>query len=82
MNGQFVPEASNRARESLVLSHYCPAQKTCTADIYYVDTGRPKEDLGLWRLDEKKGLQSADWLDGTTEIPLHVEWQAQFSGLD
>ncbi len=71
MNGQFVPEASNRAKETLVVSHYCPAQKTCTADIYYVDTGRPKEDLGLWRW-MKKGIQSAGWLDGNTEIPLHV----------
>jgi hypothetical protein len=46
-----------------------------------VDTGRPKEDLGLWRLDEKKGLQAADWLNGTSEVPLNTEWQAQFSGL-
>ena len=81
MNGQFVPEASNRAREAILRSQYCADQKTCTADIYYVDTGRPKEDLGLWRLDEKKGLQAADWLDGASEIPLNAEWQAQFSGL-
>jgi hypothetical protein len=81
MNGQFVPEATNRAKEAILRSQYCANQKTCTADIYYVDTGRPKEDLGLWRLDEKKGLQAADWLDGTSESPLNTEWQAQFSGL-
>jgi hypothetical protein len=80
MNGQFVPEASNRAKEAILRSQYCANQKTCTADIYYVDTGRPKEDLGLWRLDEKKGLQAADWLDGTSESPLNTEWQAQFAG--
>ena len=81
MNGHFVPEASNRAREAILRGQYCANQKTCTADIYYVDTGRPKEDLGLWRLDEKKGLQAADWLNGTSEVPLNTEWQAQFSGL-
>ena len=56
VNGRFVSEASNRSRETILNASYC-AGKTCMADIYYVDTGRPKEDFGLWRLDEKN-LQS------------------------
>lgn len=82
MNGQFVSEASNRSRETILRAQYCASHETCTADIYYVDTGRPKEDLGLWRLDEDKGLQAADWLDGNSEVPLNAEWRAQFSALD
>jgi hypothetical protein len=35
----------------------------------------------LWRLDETKGLQAADWLDSMSETPLNTGWQAQFSGL-
>jgi len=81
LSGQFVPEASNRAREVFTGSRYCAAQKTCVLDIYYVDTGRPKEDLGLWRLDEKKGLQSADWLNGTSQTPVETEWRVEFAGL-
>ncbi len=81
MNGQFVPEASNQAKETMVPARYCANQKTRTLDIYYVDTGRPKEDLGLWRLDELKGLQSVAWLDGTSEIPVEAQWKFDFSGL-
>ena len=80
-DGTFSPEASNRATEALVPAP-CAAGKTCAIDIYYVDTGRPKEDLGLWRLDESKGLASASWIDGTSERPVQAEWQIQFSGLD
>jgi hypothetical protein len=82
IDGQFISEASNRAREAFLRPYYCAVQKPCTADIYYVDTGRPKEDLGLWRLDERKGLASADWIEGSTETPLHAEWQLEFAGLD
>jgi hypothetical protein len=81
IDGQFVPEASTRAKETILGSHYCAAEKSCVVDMYYVDTGRPKEDLGLWRLDEQKGLQSADWLDGNAETPLNAAWEAQFAGL-
>ncbi|MGC1651058.1 MAG: hypothetical protein WA741_34965, partial [Candidatus Sulfotelmatobacter sp.] len=49
---------------------------------YYVDTGRPKEDLGLWRLDERKGLASVAWLNGAEQTPVHAEWQVEFAGLD
>ena len=64
LNGQFVPEASNRARDAMAGSQYCAASQTCTADIYYADTARPKEDLGLWRMDEEKGLRAVEWLHG------------------
>jgi hypothetical protein len=81
LNGRFVPEASNRATEALVASP-CLAHSNCDVDIYYVDTGRPKEDLGLWRLDEKKGLASVDWLNGAEPIAVQAEWQVEFAGLD
>jgi hypothetical protein len=81
INGEFVPEASNRVTEALLLAP-CVSQSICNADIYYVDTGRPKEDLGLWRLDEKKGLASVDWSNGTERIPVQTEWQVEFAGLD
>ena len=80
VNGQFVSEASNRAPDALLLVP-CPLESACSLDIYYVDTGRPKEDLGLWRLDEKKGLASADWLDGTKRSPVRTEWQIEFASL-
>jgi hypothetical protein len=81
VNGKFAAEASNRAPRSLLLTP-CEAGRNCTIDIYYVDTGRPKEDLGLWRLDEKKGLASAAWLNGQNETPIQAEWQIEFAGLD
>ena len=81
VNGSFSAEASNRAPESLLLKP-CAMDRSCTLDIYYVDTGRPKEDLGLWRLDEKKGLASAAWLNGQDETPVQTEWQIEFAGLD
>lgn len=81
VNGKFAPEASNRTTESLLLKP-CAMDRNCTLDIYYVDTGRPKEDLGLWRLDEKKGLASAAWLNGQDGIPIQTEWQIEFAGLD
>ena len=81
IGGQFVPEASNRAEEVVLRSKYCARQKLCALDIYYVDTGRPKEDLGLWRLDEKKGLQSAVWVDGSSEVPVETDWHASFADL-
>ena len=64
LNGKFVAEASNRARDAMAASEYCPASQACNADIYYVDTARPKEDLGLWRMDEEKGLRAVEWLHG------------------
>jgi len=81
INGKFIPEASSRATEALLLAP-CPLQSTCNADIFYVDTGRPKEDLGLWRLDEKKGLASAEWLNGAQPVPVNAQWQVEFAGLD
>jgi hypothetical protein len=81
INGKFVPEASNRATEALLLAP-CAPQTTCNVDLYYVDTGRPKEDLGLWRLDEKKGLAAVDWSNGAEQIPIHAEWQVEFAALD
>ena len=81
VNGKFAAEASNRAPESL-LRKPCATGRNCTIDIYYVDTGRPKEDLGLWRLDEKKGLASAAWLDGQDETPVRTEWRLAFAGID
>lgn len=81
VNGKFAAEASNRAQESLLLNP-CAGSRSCVVDIYYVDTGRPKEDLGLWRLDEKKGLASAAWLDGENETPLQSEWQVEFAALN
>jgi hypothetical protein len=81
INGEFSPEASNRAPEALVPAA-CSSGKSCSLDIYYVDTGRPKEDLGLWRLDESKGLASVSWLEGTNQLPIQAEWQIQFSGLN
>lgn len=80
-NGQFAPEASNRATEGF-LRNPCAKQTTCVLDIYYVDTGRPKEDLGLWRLDEKKGLASLSWLNGSEQIPIETKWQIEFAGID
>jgi hypothetical protein len=47
-----------------------------------VGTGRPKEDLGLWRLDEKKGLASVGWSNGAEQIPARAEWQVEFADLD
>jgi hypothetical protein len=82
LNGKFVHEASNRARDAMAGSEYCAASQTCTADIYYVDTARPKEDLGLWRMDEEKGLRSVEWLNGNTGDPLSAEWKIAFSPLD
>ena len=82
LNGKFVPEASNPAMEAMAGSQYCGANETCTADIYYVDTARPKEDLGLWRMDEEKGLRAVEWLNGNTGEPLSAEWKIQFSPLD
>ena len=64
LNGKFVAEASNRARDAMAGSKYCPASQACGVDIYYVDTARPKEDLGLWRMDEEKGLRAVEWLTG------------------
>ena len=80
-NGEFSPQASNRSTDALIPAP-CAAGKTCSLDIYYVDTGRPKEDLGLWRLDESKGLASSSWLDGARELPVPAEWQVQFSGVE
>ncbi|HLV86253.1 MAG TPA: beta-galactosidase [Candidatus Sulfotelmatobacter sp.] len=80
VNGKFIPEASNRSIEDVVLTP-CTGQTSCNLDIYYVDTGRPKEDLGLWRLDEKKGLSSVDWLKGTQAEPVQAEWNVDFAGL-
>jgi hypothetical protein len=82
LNGKFVAEASNRARDAMAGSEYCPASQACNADIYYVDTARPKEDLGLWRMDEEKGLRAVEWLTGKTSEPLTAEWRIQFSSLD
>jgi hypothetical protein len=82
LNGKFVAEASNRARDAMAGSEYCPASQACTADIYYVDTARPKEDLGLWRMDEDKGLRAVEWLMGNKSEPLNAEWKIQFSSLD
>jgi hypothetical protein len=82
LNGKFVAEASNRARDAMAASEYCPASQACNADIYYVDTARPKEDLGLWRMDEEKGLRAVEWLTGKTSEPLSAEWKIQFSSLD
>jgi hypothetical protein len=82
LNGKFVPEASNPAREAMAGSQYCAANETCTVDIYYVDTARPKEDLGLWRMDEEKGLRAIEWLNGNAGEPLSAEWKIQFSPLD
>ena len=81
LNGKFVPEASNRATEALLVAP-CVPHSNCNVDIYYVDTGRPKEDLGLWRLDERKGLASVAWLNGAEQTPVHAEWQVEFAGLD
>ena len=81
VNGKFAAEASNRALQSLLLRP-CVTGQNCMIDIYYVDTGRPKEDLGLWRLDEKKGLASAAWLDGQDETPVRTEWQLGFVEID
>jgi Glycosyl hydrolases family 35/Beta-galactosidase, domain 2 len=81
VNGKFAAEASNRAPQSLLLRP-CATGPNCMIDIYYVDTGRPKEDLGLWRLDEKKGLASAAWLDGQDQTPVRTEWQLEFAGID
>ena len=82
VNGQFVPEISNRAKESFVPIHACAAKNSCHMEIYYVDTGRPKEDLGLWRLDEKKGLESVEWLDGNSAVAADAEWNIEFADLD
>jgi hypothetical protein len=81
VNGKFASEASNRALESLLLKP-CRTDRNCIIDIYYVDAGRPKEDLGLWRLDEKKGLASGVWLDGQNETPVRTEWQLEFAPID
>jgi hypothetical protein len=81
VNGKFAAEASNRAPDALLLKP-CANDQNCTLDIYYVDTGRPKEDLGLWRLDERKGLAAAAWVDGGDEKPIRTEWQVEFAGLD
>jgi len=80
INGNFSPEASNRATEALLLAP-C-ATRTCALDIYYLDTGRPKEDLGLWRLDEKKGLTAVEWVTGVDQVPVLAEWQIEFARLD
>ena len=82
LNGKFVAEASNRARDVMAGSEYCPASQACGVDIYYVDTARPKEDLGLWRMDEEKGLRAVEWLTGKISEPLSAEWKIQFSSLD
>jgi Beta-galactosidase, domain 2 len=85
INGQFVPEASNRAKDVMAGSQYCAPDDTdpiCTVDIYYADTARPKEDLGLRRMDEEKGLRAVEWLQGSTAIPLSAEWKIEFSSLD
>jgi len=82
VNGKFVPEVSNRAREFFVPTHYCAAKNSCEMEIYYVDTGRPKEDLGLWRLDEKKGLLSVEWMNGNSVVSEDAEWNIEFTDLD
>ena len=81
-NGEFVPEASNSATEVFVGSRYFTSKDTADLDILYVDTGRPKEDLGRWRMDEKKGLRSAECVDRNSSIPLDADWGIDFSGLD
>jgi len=50
VNGQFVPEVSNRAKESFVPRHYCGANNSCHVEIYYVDTVVPKKTwvFGAW----------------------------------
>lgn len=73
-NGAFVPEASNNAPEVFVASRYFTSKDNADLEILYVDTGRPKEDLGRWRMDEKKGLESS--------MPLNAEWRIDFSGID
>lgn len=81
VNGRFAGEVSNRETRGLLLNP-CAKQNICHLDIYYVDTGRPKEDLGLWRLDEKKGLVSASWLNGSEQIPIQIQWEIEFAGID
>jgi hypothetical protein len=82
INGQFVSEASNRGKQVLIGSRYFASQTTCTADIYYADTARPKEDLGLWRMDEEKGLRSVEWLAEASSIPVNTEWKIEFAESD
>ena len=81
-NGQFVGEVSNRAKESFVPARYWATKNSCDMQIYYVDTGRPKEDLGLWRLDEKKGLQSVEWINGNSVATADAQWNIEFADLD
>ena len=73
-NGEFVPEASNNATEVFVDRRYFMSKDKADLEIFYVDTGRPKEDLGRWRMDEKKGLESA--------TPVDARWRIDFSGID
>jgi hypothetical protein len=82
LNGNFIQEVSNRAKESFIPSDYCSGQNTSKLEIYYLDTGRPKEDLGLWRMDEDKGLQSAEWVNGNSVTPADAQWKIEFADLD
>jgi hypothetical protein len=81
VNGRYAAEASNRALEVWIGSGDFPIPGTADLEIYVADTGRPKEDLGRWRMDEKKGLVSAEWLEGSSATALDTKWQMSFGGL-
>jgi hypothetical protein len=38
--------------------------------------------LGLWRLDEKKGLAAVHWSDGEEKSPIDAEWKVGFAALN